>query len=147
MRFHWLRLRATAHATEDPERVRRAMQTVSGLDDEAFAAATDPTAMESQHGGAIVWLETNVTRSADVRQAVSRLLSICPPGIADELEARTDDEGVFYLRFDKQAAFQGTLKPTRGDDAIQVRIRPQVHPASRAGAIAAVAEALAADRV
>lgn len=136
MRFHWLRLRATAHATEDPDRVRQALQFVSGLEGGAFDEATDVEAMTSQYGGPVHAFSANISRSADVRRGVARLLEAVD--VADELDARTDQDGVFYLRFDKQAAFLGRLEPTQGDDAVQVRIRPEVHPASRQGAIDAL---------
>ena len=145
MRFHWLRLRATAHATEDPERVRRAMAFVSGLDAEAFDAATEATPVEAHHGGDVVFFETLLKRAGEVRPCIARLLE-ASKDLASEVEARTDDDGVFYLRFDKQAAFLGRLTPTHGDDAVQVRIKPEVHPAHRDNAIAALDELVATGR-
>lgn len=146
MRFHWLRLRATAHATEDPERVRAAMRHLTGLDAAAFDALTEETQVEAHHGGDVRFLETTVSRSADVRRIVKELVDATPT-LADELEARTDDDGILYLRFGKQDAYQGRTVATRSDDAVQVRIKPMVHPASRQGAIDAIAEVLATGRV
>ena len=142
MRFHWLRLRATAHATEDPERVRAAMRHLTGFDVEAFDALTEETEVEAHHGGDVRFFETKVTRSADVRRIVAQLVGACPD-LLDEVDARTDDDGVFYLRFGKQDAFQGTTVATRSDDAVQVRIKPMVHPASREGAMTAIRDVIA----
>ena len=137
MRWHWLRLRATAHPTEDVERVRAAVQRLAGLDDEAFAAATEASVMESHHGASITLVETTLHRARDIRAALERLVPE-RGRLADEVDARTDDDGVFYLRFDKQAASAGAVVPTRGEDAIQVRMKPEVHPAGRDRAVAAL---------
>lgn len=142
-RFHWLRLRATAHATEDADRVAGAVQNLTGLDSEAFAASESRTVIEG-HFGDVTWVEVELTRARDVRAVLDRLL---PPGaraaVRDELERRVDDEGVLYLRFEKQAALQGRVVPTTGEDAVQVRLRVEVHPAGRERAVAALAEFLA----
>lgn len=145
MRFHWLRLRATAHATEDPERVRAAMRHLTGLEPDDFDALTKATAVDAHHGGDVHFFETTVKRSADVRRIITDLLATCE-GLDAEVDARTDDDGVFYLRFGKQDAYQGRTVPTRSDDAVQVRLKPMVHPASREGAMAVIHEVLAAGR-
>lgn len=118
------------------------MQHLTGLDVEAFDALTEETQVEAHHGGDVRFFETTVKRSADVRRIVNELTGAVPD-LGVELDARTDDDGVCYLRFGKQDAYQGRTVPTRSDDAVQVRIKPQVHPASREGAIAAMADALA----
>lgn len=137
-RFHWLRLRATAHATEDPERVAEAVRNLTGLGPEAFDAALSRTPIEG-HFGDVTWVEADLTRARDVRTALDRLL---PPearaAVAGELERRVDDDGVLYLRFGKQAAYRGAVVPTTGEDAVQVRLRVEVHPAGRERAVAAL---------
>ncbi len=140
MRFHWLRLRATAHATEPVEHVRQAMLHLTGLDDETFDAVTEIVPVESHHGGEVFTLETTLKRSRDIRTALARLLP--QPGLAAQVEARTDDDGVFYLRFDKQAAHGAQVVLVQGEDAIQVRLRPEVHPAKRENAVRALQELL-----
>ncbi len=143
-RFHWLKLRATAHQTEDPERVAEALRTASGLDDEAFEQALEATAFDSQFGGKVTMLEVAVTRNRAVRDAFDHLLA--PGALRDlvlgQLEARVDDEGTLYLRVDKQAAFQGSIQPGDGDDTVQVKFRIQTHPVSRDAALAAYRELL-----
>lgn len=137
IRYHWLRLRATAHATEDVDRVCDAVRQLTGLDDEAFEATCTRTVIEG-HFADVVWVESELTRSRDVRTALSRLLPDSEAGrqqLVKELEQRVDDDGVMYLRFEKQAAFEGRIVPTRGEDAVQVRLRVQVHPAGRERAI------------
>ncbi len=143
-RFHWLKLRATAHQTEDPERVGEALRVASGLDAEAFAQALEATAFDSQFGGEVTMMEVNVTRNRAVRDAFEFLFA--DGAVRDEvvanLEARVDDEGTLYLRLDKQAAYGGTLQPGSGDDTVQVKFRIQTHPVSREAALAQYRELL-----
>lgn len=139
MRWHWLRLRATAHPTEDVERVREAVRRLAGLELDRFAAATQETKVESHHGATITLIETTVTRAKEIREALGRLVPE-PAVLAGAIEARTDDDGVLYLRFDKQAALGGGVVATVGEDAVQVRLKPEVHPAGRDRSVAALRE-------
>lgn len=144
MRFHWLRLRATAHATEDPVRVRQAMQFLSALDEEGFDAATEASPIESHHGGDVIFFETQVKRAREIRACLAHL-RLDHNALLREVERRTDDDGVFYLRFDKQASYLGSVKAVQGDDAVQIRLKPEVHPANRDNAISALTAWLETD--
>jgi RNA-binding protein len=147
-RYHWIRLRSVAHATEDVERVRAAVQFVSGLDAKEFGESCKTTGLESHHGGDLQVVECLVDRSRAVRDLLQRLMDL--PGGRDgllaTLEARTDDDGVFYARVDKQKAFQGALELTSGEDCVQVRLRMETYPADRESAVAAVRAVLEAGK-
>jgi RNA binding exosome subunit len=83
-----------------------------------------------------------------VRDALGRILDL--PGARDDLratvDARTDDEGVFYVRLDKQEAFAGRLALTRGEDAIQLRLKLETYPATRERALEALGRLLEMER-
>lgn len=137
MRCHWLRLRATAHPTEDLDRVVSAVQFLSGLDDDTFTAATEVTPIESHHGGDVHLIECTIKRQREIRACLASLI----PAAGDlpgEVEARTDHNGTFHVRFDKQAAFEGQVVRRQVEDAVIVQVRPEVHPASHEAAVAAV---------
>lgn len=119
------------------------MFRLTGLDDEVFQEYSEIIPLESHHGGTVHFIETNVTRQRDIRAVLERIITE-PDRLLREVDARTDEDGTFYLRYDKQAALAGDVVPTRGEDAIQVRIRPEVHPAKRALAVAALTEWLQA---
>ncbi|MGB0652135.1 MAG: RNA-binding domain-containing protein [Thermoplasmatota archaeon] len=138
-RFHWLRLRTTCHATEDPDRVAAALATVLALeDDEAAAAAVEGTSLPSQFGGDVLVMEATLTRQREVRAAAAGLLAAFDAArLLEELQQRVDDDGVLYLRLDKQEAYLGDLVAGSGDDTIQVRLKVEVHPAGRERALAA----------
>lgn len=148
IRLHWVRLRATCHPTEDEGKVRQALRAASGLDDAAFAAAVRQTALETHHGLPLLVIEAVLDRSRPARDCVSRLLGLA--GAADQLaatvERRVDDDGVLYVRLDKQAAAAGELRLLDGEDAIQVRIKAETYPATRDAAIAAMRTLIAAGR-
>lgn len=137
MKLHWLKLRATAHPTEDLDKVGQAMRLLSGLDEDGFAAATEVVPIESSHGGIVHHIETTLSRAREVRAAMAQLVPD-PGRYAAEIEARTDEDGVFYMRFGKQDAVQGRITPLQSEDAIQVRCKVEVHPAKRELAVAAL---------
>lgn len=139
-RYHWLRLRTACHPTEDPAKVQAALRFVSGLGDAAFANAFQDTAMETHHGLALHICEVTVEKSRAIRDVLERVLALA--GAVERLRAtalqRTDDDGVFYFRLDKQAAAAGELILLDAEDAVQMRLKLEVYPATRDAAIAAV---------
>lgn len=136
LRYHWIRLRATAHPTEDLAKVEAAVRNAAGVPD--LAVQAEP--MDTHHGGTVHVVEAVLDKSRAVREALGRVLAL--PGARDELaatvEARTDDDGVFYLRLDKQEAYAGRLQLTRGEDAVQLRLKMEHYPATRDAALASL---------
>lgn len=144
LRYHWIRLRATAHPTEDLAKVESAVRNAAGVPD--LAVKAEP--MDTHHGGTVHVVEAALDKSRTVRDLLGHILDL--PGARDELratvEARTDDEGVFYLRLDKQEAYGGRLVLTRGEDAIQLRLKMEHYPASREAALESLKQLLTAER-
>jgi RNA binding exosome subunit len=138
LRYHWLRLRATCHPTEDLAKVEAALRFVAGVPDLPVEAA----AMETHHGGTVHVVEGVLDKARAVRGLLQRLLDL--PGaqadLAATLEASTDDDGVLYVRVDKQEALRGSLVLTRGEDAVQLRLRMETYPAGREAALVALRE-------
>ncbi len=118
--------------------MRAALQHCTGLDDEAFAEALEETRLESHHGGEVVLLEATLTRAKDIRGALGLLGDAEREELSCAVEPRTDDQGVFTFRLSKQEAFEGNIRLTAGDDAVQLRLKPEVHPSSREAAMAAI---------
>lgn len=137
-KYHWLRLRSVAHPTEEPERVVAAMRFVAGMDEGQFAAVLEDAPMETHHGLVQHVYEAALERSREVRGLLDRIFALegVPGRLQETLEARTDEDGVLYLRLDKQAAYLGELRLTDGEDAIQLRLKLETYPATRAAAMA-----------
>ena len=146
LRYHWVRLRASCHPTEDLDKVAQAVRFVAGQDEAAFKPLV--TALESHHGGTVRLVEAVLDKSRAVRDVLGRLLAL--PGARDDLkatlEARTDEDGVFYARVDKQEAYAGRLVLTRGEDCVQLRLKLEHYPATREAALASLRRLLDSDR-
>lgn len=144
LRYHWIRLRATAHPTEDLAKVEAAVRFAAGVPELALTSE----AMETHHGGTVHLVQAVVDKSRAVRDLLGRIFAL--PGargeLAATLEARTDDDGVFYLRLDKQEAAQGRLALTRGEDAVQLRLKMEHYPATREAALASLRALLDLER-
>jgi RNA binding exosome subunit len=144
LRYHWLRLRASSHPTEDLAKVEAGVRFAAGVPDLPLTSS----AIETHHGGTVHLVEATLDKARAVRDFLGRVLAL--PGARDDLaatvEARVDDEGVFYLRFDKQEAVQGRLVLTRGEDAVQARLKMEHYPATREAALDSLRLMLAADK-
>lgn len=137
--FLHVQLRVFAHATEDLETVRHALARAAGLDLEdeddqkRFDKATTDTQTEGYYHNPIHILECELTRNADVKRFWATLFAEngLAKRLAREVDQRLDDDLVFWMRLDKQAAARDRLRLTTRDDAIQVRAKLATYPKDR----------------
>lgn len=125
--FHYLHLRAFAHETEDPARVKQALANV------AQGAALDlaETRVEGSHGNRILILEGQAKAGQTERQLFRALERDAPGTLArlrEEAPRRLDEHLNFHVRLDKQEAFAGRLVLATGDDAVTVRGKVRSFP-------------------
>jgi RNA binding exosome subunit len=147
LRFHWARLRATCHATEDPERVVQAMAFVAGVDPGEFAKTVQRSEVESHHGGSFLILEAKLDKSRDAKALLTRMLELPDAGtrVLAKLDTKVDDDGVLFVRAGKQAAYEGRLELVDNDDCVQLRFRVEAYPATRDAIVAALRDNLLRD--
>lgn len=128
--FHSVEFRTVCHATEDPDRVERAMRTLSP--DGSLEADT----LEGHHGNPLVLMSVRLEEAEAIRAFWRRVkdAGAMPPLLAT-LDARVDDDAVLHVRFDKQKAHGGTLELAGHDDVIAVRAKVVAHPAKRPNAV------------
>lgn len=131
-----LSFRTFAHATEDDERVEQALRFASGADD------VERSRSEGYHGNPITVMEAKITRSREIRDFFASLDTNDVRKLLDTLELRVDEESMFFLRLDKQEAYQGRIVLGRGDDVISVRGKVKSYPQSRENAINAMRDFL-----
>jgi hypothetical protein len=132
-------LRAHCHATEEEDRVRRAVALLAG------GLAPARSLAEGHFKNPILVLEVVAQkRDADAVWARVRGAREVARQLAAEAERRLDDAGVFYARFDKQRAYQGEVALTSGDDAIHLRSKIAAFPQKKDPALAKVREFLGA---
>lgn len=137
--FLHIQLRVFAHATEDPDKVRTALANVAGydLEDEKdlkrFEKATTTLRSQGHFNNPIIIYETEIQRAAEVRRFWARLFDQdgAKERLAEEVDERLDDDLVFWVRLDKQAAFGGTPRLTKGEDVVQVRAKLATYPKDR----------------
>ena len=94
------------------------------------------------HGNPITVMEAKITRSREIRDFFASLDTNDVRKLLDTLELRVDEESMFFLRLDKQEAYQGRIVLGRGDDVISVRGKVKSYPQSRENAINAMRDFL-----
>ena len=127
-----LSFRTFAHATEDPERVEKALRFVSGAENVSRSSST------GYYGNPITVLEARVTDSKHIK---ALLRSIGPEALKvmlDSLDQRLDEESFFYFRLDKQEAFLERFVLADGEDVIAVRGKVKSYPQNRDNARASM---------
>jgi len=113
-----------AHATEDENKVIRAVRHLlptAQIENIIFKKSS----LRGHHGNPITLFEAKLKEKETVRTVVENLSSGLSPldkeSLLREVELHVE-KGNLYLRFDKQAAFQGQFK-LGVSDPIRVRLR------------------------
>ena len=134
--FHYIHLRTSAQATEDPEKVRSALKLLlppKGRLAKKDSITVHETITTGYHANPIIVMEAELKQNKDCKYLVDRIREhLGPAGIsqlAAELENRVDDNCNLYIRFNKQEAYLGKLMTTTKSDSILVRIKIKAYPA------------------
>ena len=126
---HWIEARTYCHATEEEERVERAL---------AFAfreGETKRAILEGHFGNSLVRLSRRVDDASAIRAVWTKWSATNLPSIiGKDLDARVDEEGILHFRLDKQAAFLEEIQLAGDSDAIDVRLKLMAFPAKQAQA-------------
>jgi RNA-binding protein len=140
--IHYITLRVIAHATEDISRVKEALDFfLSGAGVREDGKLIEEIQAEGHHGNPIAILSVQLKKKADclgfahfVRDRFSKE-DIAQ--LREEMPERLDDDQVFHIRFDKQAAYLQQVKLTNSSDAIVAKVKIETYPKNRekAGAI------------
>ena len=114
-------LSTIAHATEDTNRVDRALQSL--LED--IPQQLTRQYLEGHHGNPIVRIEVKLT-SEDASQFAYSLIGKLSASerliLLRDLRLHSDEDGNLYIRIDKQGLLQGTFQ-IADDDPIRVKIK------------------------
>jgi len=123
MPIAYIDVRVFAHATEDIEKVAKAVCNIlpTGLADEVVLKKTD---LKGHYGNPIVLLETRVEKTdateAVFRKLASGLSSLDKEFMNGEIK-RHLNKGNLFMRLDKQSAYSNEIR-LRSDDPIHFRI-------------------------
>lgn len=117
-----------AHATEDEQRVLRAMMTLL-----PEAVEVRRSKLKGHHGNPITSLEARVGHRGLLKELWQRMVAKLRAGELERFRStvpqRVDDSCHLYLRFDKQLAYCGELALTDSGDAVHMRLKIAAYPA------------------
>lgn len=137
--IHYIDLRAIAHSTEDPARVRKALDFFLLPSPEGEGHNTDDIVevidAEGHYGNRMTIFSAHIPLKQDLKALADlirwHMSSDDVELLRSEMPDRLDDDQVFHLRLDKQAAFEGQVKLTSSSDAITVRVKIATYPKNR----------------
>ena len=136
--FRSIEFRAYCHATEDEDRVAKAIATLCP------EGAAQKDTFEGHHKNPIVLITCRIERAEEISAFWRRCRDAdLVRTILEDLPKRIDDEGVLYLRFDKQEACQGRIELARHEDVVAVRAKVSAFPAKKSELIRAARDYLA----
>lgn len=131
--FHHLQYRAFVHSTEDPAKVLQALRNVVGdVDPETDRAS-------GFHGNPMTIYQGEISSDRRIDAFFRRLADDgLTPHLLAEADARLDEEIVWHLRLDKDAAFDGEMAVAGPSDVVAVWGKVESYPAKRDRALDAL---------
>ncbi len=139
MKFRSMTFRTYVHATEDQQKVMQALGFLLG------EVEVTERRMAGFYGNPITVLEGKMEKDKEMKKFWQGLED-ARPGIVKKLaltlDERMDEEGSFYVRFDKQRAYLGEYKLAEGGDVIETKWRVAVYPSKRESALRELKEYL-----
>lgn len=138
--IHYINLRVIAHSTEDISRVRDALDfflrnAIGRSKDAVTDKLVEVTDIEGHYGNSSVMLSSQITRKSDTVKIASfireHLSSDDVERLRSEMPDRLDDDQLFHMRFDKQAASLGNLVLSSSSDAITIKVKIATYPKNR----------------
>lgn len=127
--FHWIRLRAFIYATEDREKVIKAVKN-SGISGEMKSEIA-----EGAYGDIIEIIEIKAKKNREIDAVFSSMSREDLKSLLDTVEDRVDDEGIFHFRLDKQALYSENFLLSSGGDVVSLEIKIKAYPSSREKAV------------
>ena len=113
----YIDIRVFAHATEDPDKVQTAVRNLLPIE-LAETIIFQKTNLTGHHGNPIILITVKMTDKKTLPSALEKigpnLNSLDKEELCRDLKLHLEKRNL-YLRFDKQAAFLGTIKFTQND--------------------------------
>lgn len=123
----YVELTTLAHATEDKDKVLRAI--INLFPAESNLPGFDETKLTGFFGDPLISFRLEITKRRQgtelLEHFIKNLNSLDYSELIENLPNRMDESKNLYLRFDKQKAYQGTIK-LEMHDAIRIKFRLQV---------------------
>jgi RNA binding exosome subunit len=116
-------------ATEDEEKIKRAVATLVGRD-----LPEERQEAEGHHGNKIVWVRHHLTgedAQAGLRGIVSRMGGDEKESILGGLDSGLDEHNALYMRLNKQVLVVNGAVVLASSDPIRVKVKPRSHMVKR----------------
>ena len=140
--FRAANLSTLAHATEDEQKVLKALRVLLPGEVEVRTGK-----LKGHYGNPIFTFTVSIKQRKLVRELWVRMTTKLSDGelnmLSRLLPERVDEKCHLHLRFDKQLAYEGELAFTDGGDAIHVQLKVAAYPAKREVATRLVQELIA----
>jgi len=137
-----MELEAFCHATENLEKVKRAVLNLLPQElRKVYEAKFHVELLEGHYGNPIAIVRLKVTNRSHASLALLELLRAMEAAdvsvLNSSIHARLDRSGNLYLRVDKQMAFLGRVKLYEGDDVVRVKVKltPKTCAALKSGGL------------
>lgn len=131
--FQTIQFRTFCLATEDEEKVEKALRFVAG------DSPVNRIKTEGVHGNPILILEFEIKNKREIDAFWNKIKTKdLIPEILKELDKLIDDNCFLYLRFDKQKAFCEEFQLATHGDTIAMKSKIRVFPSRRDRAIESV---------
>ena len=134
--FHWIRVQTFCYATEKKDLLEETMQNLLGTDE------LEEDVSESEHGNCMTIIEKRLTHQKEFTTLFRNIGKDICDWIVEDIDNRVDEDCVFYLRLDKQAAVQERYEVAHHGDVIAVTGKLQAHPAKKEAAVRTMLEFL-----
>ena len=129
--FHWIRVKAICHATEDGELIKETVRLLTGID----GGMIDVEVSDGPFRTPLSVIDAELTHSKECETLFRNLGNEIIESLIPETERRIDDEDMFFLRLDKQEAVQGRYAVAHGSDVISITAKIAAHPAKKEVAV------------
>jgi len=138
--IHYITLRVSAHSTEEKSRVRNALDFfLMNSVGKGVCTSTDDMVetldVDGHYKNPITIYSARITRRSDclvfTRFIRANMQLHDLDKLHSEMPERLDDNQVFHLRFDKQAAYLNRVELSSSSDAIVVKIKIATYPKNR----------------
>ena len=142
--IHHITFRVFSHATEDEDKVQDALIFIASANHAIDVKRIEIEKIENSgyYGEPIRIISAHIKRDKDCTTILKFMRSTFNEDeisyITSEFDERIDDGCTLYLRFDKQAAFEGILKICESSAAIACRIKVKVYPAKKELAVSSM---------
>ncbi|MDR2866847.1 MAG: exosome protein [Methanomassiliicoccaceae archaeon] len=123
--FHWVRIKLFCYATEDEEKLHDLMCRIAGTDD------FDAEMSDGHHGNSMIIFTAELKKDAECAGLFGRFGKEVIDDVLNGLDNRIDDDCVFHLRLDKQAAVQERYEIAHHGDVVSVTCKIASHPARK----------------